>query len=87
MSKRDTRKSRNPVVGESGLGELLEIFFAFDRAVVESSMNLYNVHERNRIVIREHNRRLHDALRERPLPPFISIAYKHGRSKYRRFSA
>ena len=72
--------------GKSGLGELLEIFFAFDRAVVESSMNLYNVHERDRIVIREHNRRLHNALRERPLSPFISTEYQHRRSKYRRLS-
>ena len=94
MSKHDTRKSHNPnpTLGEGGLGELLEILLAFDQAVVESSMNLYNVHERDRVVIREQNRRLHAAMRERPCQPFVSTADifrrpKYHRPKYRRLSA
>jgi hypothetical protein len=91
MSKHDTRKSRNPMVGK-GLSELLGILLAFDQAVVESSMNLYNVHERDRVVIREQNRRLHAAMRERPCQPFVSTADifrrpKYRRPKYRRLSA
>jgi hypothetical protein len=92
MSKHDTRKSRNPMIGKGGLSELLEILLAFDQAVVESSMNLYNVHERDRVVIREQNRRLHAAMRKRPCQPFVSTADifrrpKYRRAKYRRLSA
>jgi hypothetical protein len=92
MSKHDTRKSRNRMIGKAGLSELLEILLAFDQAVVESSMNLYNVHERDRVVIREQNRRLHAAMSERPCQPFVSTADifrrpKHRRPKYRRLSA
>ncbi len=86
MAKQDTRKPRSPVIGEADLSDLLEFVLAFDQAVVEFSMNLYNVHEPERVAIRAQNRRLHEALRERPYP-FIPAALPLRRPKYRRLPA
>lgn len=64
-----TKKARPQGIGEAELNEIVDVLLIFDRAVVEFSMNLYNVHPRERVVIREQNRRLHDALRARLLRP------------------
>lgn len=42
----------------------LEVLFALDRMVVEVSMQLYNVDDRDRARMRRENRRLHAALRQ-----------------------
>ena len=67
MTKLDTGKLRNQAIGEGDLNEMLDIFLALDRAVVEFSIVLYNVPRRDKVAIRQQNRRLHDALRERLL--------------------
>jgi hypothetical protein len=45
------------------LNRLLEVLSAFDRGVVEFSMGLYNVPRRERVAVRQQNRRLHRALK------------------------
>lgn len=42
----------------------LDVLFALDRMVVEVSMQLYNVHGRERARMRRENRRLHAAVRQ-----------------------
>jgi hypothetical protein len=44
---------------------MVEILLAFDRSVVELSMGLYNVPRRERTLMRQHNRRLHRAIRKK----------------------
>jgi len=67
MTKQNTRKWRTEAIGEGDLTEMLDLIFAFDRSVVEFSIVLYNVPRRDEVAIRQQNRRLHDALRERLL--------------------
>jgi len=67
MTKQNTRRWRTQAIGEGDLNEMLDLLFAFDRAVVEFSIVLYNVPRRDKVAIRQQNRRLHDALRERLL--------------------
>ncbi len=57
------RKSRGRVLHKIDLDRVLEILSAFDRGVVELSMDLYNVPRGERIRMRQQNRRLHRALR------------------------
>jgi hypothetical protein len=45
--------------------QTLDILLALDRSMVEFSMGLYNVPRRDRALMREQNRRLHRALRNR----------------------
>lgn len=68
MTKRRTpRRSRtkNPVPSTGDLKQVLELLFAFDRSVLEFSMSLYDVPSSDQDIMREQNRRLHHALRER----------------------
>jgi hypothetical protein len=68
MTQQDRRKLRalhERVAGESDLNRLLDIILALDRMVVELSMRAYNLPRRERFTMREQNRRLHDAVRER----------------------
>ena len=51
----------------------LEVLFALDRMVVEVSMQLYNVDDRDRARMRRENRRLHAALR-RHFPSLLKRA-------------
>ncbi len=44
---------------------LLNILLSLDRAVVELSMHVYKIPRYDRILMREQNRRLHAAVRER----------------------
>lgn len=67
MTKRGTRKSRYQAASAGDLRQMVDIVLAFDRAVVEYSMEIYNIHWRDRAAIREQNRRLHGALRDRIL--------------------
>ena len=64
------RKSRGRVLHEIDLDRMLEILSAFDRGMVELSMGLYNVPRRERIRMRQQNRRLHRALR-RSMPGLL----------------
>jgi hypothetical protein len=57
------RKSHRQVLHKIDLDRMLEILSAFDRGMVELSMGLYNVPRRERIRMRQQNRRLHRALR------------------------
>jgi len=57
------RKSHRQVLHKIDLDRMLEILSAFDRGVVELSMGLYNMPPRERIRMRQQNRRLHRALR------------------------
>jgi len=45
------------------LATLLEVLSAFDRGVVEFSLGLYNLPRRDRVAVRQQNRRLHRALK------------------------
>ncbi len=68
MTKRRTpRRSRtnNAVPRMGDLKQMLEVLFAFDRSVLEFSMSLYDVPRSDQVIMREQNRRLHHALRER----------------------
>jgi hypothetical protein len=59
------RKPYNHIMRRDDLNTMLDILLAFDRSVVEFSMHLYNVPRRDRVALREQNRRVHLALRER----------------------
>jgi hypothetical protein len=50
--------------------ELLNALLALDRTVVEVSMNLYKIPRRDRAAMREQQRWLHDAVRQR-LPRLV----------------
>ena len=67
MNKRNTLKARTPgekVLHRVELQKMLDILSACDRGVVEFSMGLYNVPRRDRVLMRQQNRRLHRALRK-----------------------
>lgn len=59
-----TRKSHRQVLHRIDADRMLDILSAFDRGVVELSMGLYNVSRRDRMLMRQQNRRLHRALRK-----------------------
>lgn len=68
MSQQDKRRWRelcSQVASESDPVKLLNMFLELDRIVVEQSMRLYKVPRGQRFVVREQNRRLHNALRRR----------------------
>jgi len=54
----------DPVIAESNRTQMLDVLLALDRMVIEVSMRVYNLPRRDRSVMREQNRRLHDAVRE-----------------------
>jgi len=67
MTQQDERKWRelgNQVISRSDLNKVLDILLALDRIVVEHSMRTYNIPRRDRFIMREQNRRLHNAVRE-----------------------
>ena len=66
--------SRSRVL-ENDPSQALEILLALDRAVVEVSMQLYNVNERDRSEMRSQNQRLHSAARNH-LPRLLKRARK-----------
>lgn len=69
QGERKLRALQNQVASEHDLDRVLDILLALDRMVVELSMRFYNIPRRDRFAMREQNRRLHDAVRER-LPRF-----------------
>lgn len=58
-------RSRKESISARELDNLLDILLALDRTVVELSLHVYKIPRRHRHVMREQNRRLHDAVRER----------------------
>jgi len=64
LDERKWREFRSQVISASDLSQLLDILLALDRRVVELSMRIYNIPRRDRFIMREQNRRLHDAVRE-----------------------
>jgi hypothetical protein len=67
MTKQNrSRRSKpdNHIMRRDDLNMMLDILLALDRSVVEFSMHLYNVPRRDRVAMREQNRRVHHALRE-----------------------
>jgi hypothetical protein len=74
MIDKRTKNAPTRRTDEGDLNRMVDILLAFDRVVVEFSMNLYNVRPRERVAIREQNRRLHHAFRER-----LSSGGPHGR--------
>jgi len=53
--------------------QTLEIFLALDRVIVELSLHRYGVSRRDQDIMREQNRRLHDAFRD-DLPRILSLS-------------
>jgi hypothetical protein len=76
------RKPQDRMTRRYDLNQVLDILLAFDQSVVECSMRLYNVPRRDRVAMREQNRRLHHALREclprllEPKPTFLPKAVR-----------
>lgn len=58
-----SKKKRGQVSGEGSSNPTLDTLLALDRMVVDFSMRAYNVPQRDRLILREQNRRLHDAVR------------------------
>ncbi len=70
MSQQEKRRWRelcSQVASETDPLKLLNMFLELDRIVVEQSMRMYKVPRGQRFVVREQNRRLHNALRRRRL--------------------
>lgn len=65
------RKLRKGSVSAREYNQLLDVLLALDRTVVELSMHAYNVPRNHQAAMREQNRRLHNAVRER-VPRFLS---------------
>jgi hypothetical protein len=67
VNKQNARKAHQAgrqVLHRVELQKMLDILSACDRGVVEFSMGLYNVPRRDRVLMRQQNRRLHRALRK-----------------------
>jgi hypothetical protein len=58
-------KPHNHILRRDDLNTMLDTLLAFDRSLVEFSMHIYNVPRRDRVALREQNRRVQLALRER----------------------
>jgi hypothetical protein len=65
------RKLRKGSVSTSDLDNLMNILLALDRTVVELSMHVYQIPRGHQLAMREQNRRLHEAVRQR-LPRSLS---------------
>jgi len=78
MINKSTKNASTRMTGEGDLNRMVDILLAFDRVVVEFSMNLYNVRPHERVAIREQNRRLHHAFRERLSAGGHPHARRHG---------
>ena len=64
-NKQPPRKLRSHGVRTSDVDKFLNALLALDRTVVEISMNVYKIPQRDRVALREQHRRLHDTVRER----------------------
>lgn len=64
QNKREWRKLRSQVLSQRDPNEMLDVLLALDRMLVEVSMRLYKVPQRDRFTMRKHNRRLHDTVRQ-----------------------
>ena len=64
QTHRKWRETRNKVVAEPGANILLDTLLALDRKVMETSMRLYSIPLRDRLIMQAENRRLHRALRK-----------------------
>jgi hypothetical protein len=60
---RPSKKKSGQVSGEGGSNQTLDTLLALDRMVMDFSMRTYNIPRRDRLILREQNRRLHDAVR------------------------
>jgi hypothetical protein len=69
--KGDWRKLRKGLVRTSDLDNLMNILLALDRTVVELSMHVYKIPRGHQLAMREQNRILHEAFRDR-LPRALS---------------
>ncbi len=65
LNKAKRRESHSLISHRGDPNGMLDILLALDRSIVEFSMGLYNVPRRDRALMREQNRRLHRALRNR----------------------
>ena len=70
--KRSWRALRTRDARASDVKELLEVFSALDRIVIEISMHVYNVPPRDRSAMLEQHRRLHNAIRQ-GVPAFLPL--------------
>lgn len=61
--ERELRELCSQVISETNPGKLLNIFLTIDRIVVERSLRIYKVPRRQRVIVREQNRRLHEAIK------------------------
>ena len=64
-NKQPRRKLRSNGVRARDVDKLIKALRALDRIVVEISTRLYEIPPRDRLAMREQNRRLHDTIRER----------------------
>jgi hypothetical protein len=61
--ERKLRQLCTQVINETDPSKLLNIFLTLDRMVVERSLRVYKIPRHQRSIVREQNRRLHDAIR------------------------
>lgn len=61
--KRKLRELCSQVSTETDPIKLLNMFLELDRMVVERSLRVYKIPHRQRFVLRQQNRQLHDAIR------------------------
>jgi hypothetical protein len=71
MTRRDNKKGRALRIHTTNHNRrhLWDSFLSLDREVVELSMRIYNVPRRDRIALRAHRGRLHDAIKKNRLVP------------------
>ena len=62
--------SHEELINRGDFHRLLTAFFAFDRAVVELHMQIYQTPPDQRLAMRRHNRTLHGVVRKR-VPAFL----------------
>ena len=63
-SKRKKSEVGTRMISEADRRRVLEGVLALDRMLMELSMRLYNIPQRERLALRGHNRRLHHAFRQ-----------------------
>ena len=73
------QKLRPHSLQANDVDKLLHALRALDRTVVEISMHIYKIPQRDQMAMREQHRRLHDSIRER-LPRFLSNSATMARS-------
>ena len=73
------RELRSGAVSQNDPHAILDLLLALDRALVEFSMHLYNLPAHDRLIMREQNQHLHNAVRAQL--PRRTIATKRCASK------